>query len=143
MQSPANEARATARADIEAMLVEWAWLIDHGRADEAVAFYAPDAEQTIQGDTARGIAAIGDRLRRRAAMQQRVSRHVIGNLRLSAESDARIRGSWILTLYRTDGIPDSPVPHMICDVDDIYARTADRQWKIANRRVVPVFPAAP
>jgi hypothetical protein len=143
MLSSASLNLPAARADIEAMLVEWAWLIDHGRAHEAIAFFTPEAEQTIQGDTAKGIAAIGERLRRRAAMQQRTSRHVIGNLRLLPESDTSVRGSWILTLYRTDGAADSAVPHMVCDVEDTYTLTAEQVWKIASRRVVPVFAAAP
>ena len=78
------------RREIEFVLTEWSWLIDHGKAQEASLLYTHDAEQSIAGATAIGAEAIAQGLKRRADMTGRTSRHVISNLRLSMSSEATV-----------------------------------------------------
>lgn len=92
MVMPADPGDAATRGAIEAMLVEWAWRIDHGDAASAAALFTDDAEVQAAGATSVGIAAIRAALARRAAMTTRVSRHVVSNLRLAPASDTELRG---------------------------------------------------
>jgi ketosteroid isomerase-like protein len=126
------------RGEIESVLVEWAWLIDQGRAQEACILFTQDAEQSVAGVTASGIDAIAQGLKRRAEMTGRTSRHVISNLRLSVSSDASVDASWILTLYRSDDAVKSAKPMMVNDVQDTFRKEAGG-WKIRSRKIVPVF----
>ena len=124
--------------EVEAVLVEWSWLIDHGRAEEAAVLFTPDAEQSIAGVTARGIEAIAQGLKRRAGMTGRTSRHVISNLKLSMSSDTTVAANWILTLYRSDDANKPARPVLVGDVEDVFRKQADG-WKISSRKIVPVF----
>jgi ketosteroid isomerase-like protein len=126
------------RREIEAVLMEWSWLIDHGRAQEAAALYTQDAEQSIAGVTASGIEAIAQGLKRRAEMTGRTSRHVISNLRLAIAADATVDVTWILTLYRSDDANKPAKPILVGDVLDRFRKEATG-WKIRSRKVVPVF----
>jgi hypothetical protein len=126
------------RQEIESVLVEWSWLIDHGRAQEASVLFTHDAEQSIAGVTRSGIDAIKQGLKHRADMTGRTSRHVISNLRLSVSSDATIDATWILTLYRSDDTNKPAKPMMVNDVQDSFRKEAGG-WKISSRTVVPVF----
>ncbi|MBN8992123.1 MAG: nuclear transport factor 2 family protein [Rhizobiales bacterium] len=129
------------RADIEQLLAEWAWLIDHGRADEAARFYTDDAEQNIAGVTTRGIDAIRDGLRRRRDMTGRTSRHVVSNLHLLEVTQSSISVRWILTLYRSDDSSRPPTPALIGDVNDTMQHDAGT-WKIRSRQILPIFAAS-
>jgi len=123
------------RQEIESVLTEWSWLIDHGKAQEASVFYTQDAEQSIAGVTRSGIEAIKQGLKHRADMTGRTSRHVISNVRLS---EATIDATWILTLYRSDDVNKPAKPTMVNDVQDTFRKEAGG-WKIRSRKVVPVF----
>ena len=126
------------RQEIESVLAEWSWLIDHGKAQEASVLFTHDAEQSIAGVAVSGIEAIAQGLKRRADMTGRTSRHVISNLRLSISSDATVEAAWILTLYRSDDANKPAKPLMVNDVQDSFRKEASG-WKIRSRKIVPVF----
>ena len=126
------------RQEIESILTEWSWLVDHGKAQEASVLFTHDAEQTIAGVTASGIEAITQGLKRRAEMTGRTSRHLISNLRLSMSSAATVEATWILTLYRSDDARKPAKPMMVNDVQDIFRKEAGG-WKIRSRKIEPVF----
>lgn len=126
------------RQEIESVLTEWSWLIDHGKAQEASVLFTHDAEQSIAGVTARGIEAIAQGLKRRADLTDRTSRHVISNLRLSMSSEAAVEATWILTLYRSDDANKPAKPMMVNDVHDTFRKEAGG-WKIRSRKIVTVF----
>ena len=126
------------RREIESVLMEWSWLIDHGKSQEASVFYADDAEQSIAGATVCGFEAIEQGLKRRADMTGRTSRHVISNLRLSLLSDSTVDATWILTLYRSDNVAKPAKPILVGDVFDSF-RKETNGWKITSRKIVSVF----
>ena len=126
------------RQEIESVLTEWSWLIDHGRAQEASVLFTHDAEQSIAGVSASGIEAIAQGLKRRANLTGRTSRHVISNLRLSMSSEATVEAAWILTLYRSDDANKPAKPMMVNDVQDTFRKEAGG-WKIRSRKIAPVF----
>ena len=135
---PGGLVDAATRGAIETVLIEWAWLIDHGRAAEAAVLFTADAEQSIAGVVASGIAAISAGLQRRGAMVQRTSRHVVSNVRLEPAPDGEVAVSSILTLYRSDDAARPARPIMVADVADVFRRSDDG-WRIRMRTVSPVF----
>jgi hypothetical protein len=126
------------RQEIESLLAEWSWLIDHGKAQEAAVLYTHDAEQSIGGAAASGLEAITQGLKRRAAMTGRTSRHVISNLKLSLSSETMVNANWILTLYRSDDANKPARPTLVGDVQDTFRKEASG-WKIQSRKIVTVF----
>ena len=129
-----------ARASIEDLIAEHAWLIDHGKANELPDLYTDDGRMLGVGEDLVGRQAIAAWSERRAAMRERTSRHVCGNIRLSPETADRIRGTVVLTVYRRDGaIAGTTLPLMVGDYEDIYVRCADARWRFAERRIVAAF----
>ena len=130
----------TARADIEELIIEHAWMIDHGQADELSSLYTDNGRMLGLGDDIVGRDAIAAWGLRRAALLGRTSRHVCTNIRLVWEAADRIRGTAVLTVYRHDGADSGPaIALMVGDYEDIFARGADGRWRFAERRLVTRF----
>jgi ketosteroid isomerase-like protein len=141
--SSTPETQPIPRDDIEALVAEIAWCLDHGQADrvphlftDAGVFASPLA--TLSG-RAELVAGFGARAR-----QTHTTRHVHANLRLVADGPERLRGTTILTVYRADGPEPGPArPFMVGDCDDVYERGADGCWRVAERRIAPTFLSLP
>ena len=135
------ESTAILRGEIEQLLATFAYLLDHGRADEAVALFSEDGAFVSPLATLRGRAELTAGFGARAR-QTHVTRHLHANLYLRRESDDRARATVALTVYRTSG-PQlaSPRPFLVADCEDAYERGPDRVWRIAERAIVPVFVA--
>lgn len=109
-QPPAtrNMAAATARDEvadrlaIERLTIEYAYLLDHGRAAELAALFTRDAVLETLGSRAVGRDAIAAYYARRAA-DARTTRHVTTNLRLVFETPDRASDTRIILHYRGDG----------------------------------------
>lgn len=128
------------RVAIEDLIIEHAWLIDHGRANELPDLYTEDGRMLGLGGDIVGRAAITAWSERRAAMQERTSRHAYSNLRLVPETDDCVRGSMIVTVYRRDGVTVGPAtPLMVGDYEDVYERGDDNRWRFAERKLVTLF----
>lgn len=60
------------------------------------------------------------------------------NVRLRSESPDQVRGTTIMTIYRSIG--ESVRPQLIVgDVEDLYRLGADGRWRLAQRKLVPAF----
>lgn len=126
------------------ILHEFAWMVDHGRAGEAISLFAEDArmvfgEGSPKPGTISGAAEIRSFLESRAKQTEIVSRHVMSNIRAVAEGEGRIRVNAVLTLYRSARTTRPPEPLMIADVDDVHCQGSDQVWRIVERTVSPVF----
>lgn len=129
---------APLRNTIEALSIEYAWLIDHGRADEVAELFTSDAILDT-GEQSAGIVAIRETLDKRAALDIR-SQHVVSNVRLVAEAADRIRGTVAMTVYRRAGDQVGEAESVIvAESDDVYQRDAQGRWLFAQRRLVPRF----
>ena len=128
------------RQDIEQLVAEHAWLIDHGQAGRIAELYTDDARVLGIGSDKVGQAAIRAWAAERATMTERRSRHVQSNLRIVAISREECRGTVVLTLYRHDGPGRAnPAPLMVAEYDDIYRKGQDSAWRFEERRLSILF----
>ena len=131
------------REALEALVMDHAWLIDQGRADEIPRLYTEDGSLHGVGPDLVGRDAIAAWSVNRAAMRDRVSRHVCTNFRLVPVSDDEVHGTSILTVFRHDGAGQrGTTPFMVADCDAVYRRGDDGTWRIARRRLTPAFGGA-
>jgi hypothetical protein len=130
---------AAVRCDIEALVNEYAWRIDHGHADRLHELYTDDG-----CFEALDIRCIGRKeLQRwgvaRAQMQHRTTRHVFTNMRLLFDGEDRICGTVIITLYRRDSAPLGPADLIaVGDYNDVYVRS-NGEWLIHERKLNLIF----
>lgn len=114
--------------------------LSDGRA--AAALFAQDGQLDMPGGRSfRGRDEIARRVDEQP--QGQVSRHLLANIAIHAESADRATGSLYVTMYRAQR-PDSggPLPldgpYLIGEYQDEYRRTAEG-WRIAHRRLTTIF----
>lgn len=144
MTPPLSPADAEA---IRSLIVEFHYLIDHGRATECLPLFAPDASLTFAAGspkpgTIAGLDGIRDFLIARQGMTALRTRHVVSNTRLVAEGPDRVAAMSILTVFRCDDGTSTSDVAFVGDLDEIYVRTAPGAWRIKVRTFSPVFARA-
>jgi hypothetical protein len=129
---------AQVRSDIEALIYEHAWLIDHHQSERLAELYTETGRIAgILNYSGRDeIAKYGAE---RATMTGRIARHLYSNLRLIPLSKDRVEGHVTITLYRHDGPGGLPEASGIADAHDIYVRGADGRWQFEERRLELIF----
>lgn len=126
------------RRAIEDLATEYCWLVDHGYADQAADLFTDDAVLSTGASQASGIADVRRHLEQRTQNREIRSRHVVSNIRLISESTGQVRGTIIMTIYRSMG--ESARPQMVIgDAEDVYRLGADGRWRFAERKLVPEF----
>ena len=150
MSTSSRESRALVRSEIEELVVEHAYLLDHGRFAEIVDLYTDDCEvtrtlppfTTAAFATARGKAALAATFADPASFpaNPRTMRHVLTNLRFEriGEDAASALHTW--SGYRHEG-PGIGVAHPMAvgDYEDEYRRGGDGRWRIHRRKIVIAF----
>lgn len=131
------------RLEIEALNVEFAYLIDHGRSLEVADLFTPDGSYgRSTGERSVGREAIRAAYAGRAEQGPRTARHVFSNLRLTFNGLDEVAGQSILTLYAADGLPPHPAEvFLVADYDDLYRRGADGRWLFHSRTITWLFVA--
>ena len=130
---------AQIRAEIEALVIEHAYLLDHHQSDKLAELYTEDGKMHGIGPTQQGRAALLEYGKKRAQMKQRTARHVISNIRLVEDGPDRIRGALVITLFRFDGDKMGTAdPVAIADANDTYVKK-DGRWRIAERKLSLAF----
>lgn len=129
------------RLEIERLNAEFAYLIDHDMSEGVADLFTEDGVYgRSTGERSTGREAIRESYRLRTAHGERTARHIFTNLRLDIESDTRVRGTVILTLFAQDGPPPHPaLPMLVADYDDIYERAADGRWLYRERIITWLF----
>ena len=122
------------RMAIEQLTIEYAYLLDHGRAGELAALFTPDATLETLEVRAIGREAIAAYYARRAA-DPRTTRHVSTNLRLVFEGPDRATGTRTILYYRGDGAgPPFPAkPGAVGEYFEVFERGKDGTWRFASR----------
>jgi uncharacterized protein (TIGR02246 family) len=130
---------AQTRAEIEALVIEHAYLLDHHQSDKLADLYTEDGKMHGIGPTQAGRAALLEYGKKRAQMKERQARHVCSNIRLVEDGPDRIRGSLVITLFRHDGKEMGTAdPVAVADANDVYVKK-DGRWRIAERKLSLAF----
>ena len=129
-----------ARVAIEALIAEFAYLIDHNQTEKVADLFTDDGWYGREG----GSRSVGrDAIRKsyagRAARGERTARHIFTNLRLTVRSADQAEGVCILLLFAADGPPPHPAePMLVQDYVDTY-RQVDGRWLFASRETRQLF----
>jgi len=129
----------TARAAIAELITRYAALSDAGDWDALAALYTEDGRMsrpTAPDDFISGRAVILAAFRSRP---RRAARHIVANVLVTLESDARARASSQILLFTgraaDDGGPpiQSAAPPLIGSYDDTLVKSPEG-WRFAERR---------
>jgi ketosteroid isomerase-like protein len=155
-------ALAVLRAEIDAVLADWAWHLDHREYDDLVELFTDDALFISGTAELRGRAAIKNRYTERTVV--RATRHLYSGLRVAAIGGApdhgaadhgaadhgaadldarparvRARSTWVNYAANAPAPVDDVGVYLVADFDDVLTWCADSRWRISERRIVPVF----
>lgn len=128
------------RCEIEALIVEHSWMLDHHQSARLGELYAENGRMTGIGGDRIGRDAIASYGAERAKMANRSARHVNSNIRLVREGAARIRSLSSILLLRHDGEGlGTADPIALADAQDVFVRCDDGRWRFEERRLVLRF----
>jgi hypothetical protein len=129
----------SALSAIEALNIEFAYLVDHQSGDGVSLIFASGGVMQLDDTIIQGRVGIARFYTARRAFD-RTARHVISNLRIRIESDDVATGESIMTLYAQSGPPPFPAsPITIADVMDTYSRSTSGAWQFSHRSVQTIF----
>lgn len=127
------------RLAIEQLVTELLWRLDNGQADRMWELYAEDAISEGPMGTMTGSNAIKAWGEKRVKTPAGKNRHFIGGIRLSWV-DGQLHGCVQYMTFR-ESMENPLVPASVGEFHEVYTQV-DGQWKIARRKVVPLFGGA-
>jgi SnoaL-like domain len=135
-----REEAALIRSEIEALIAEFAYRIDHGRSETVAELFTQGGWYgRANGEKSVGRAAIRAAYAGRAERGERTARHVFTNLRLTIDGPQAAHGTTILLLFAGDGPPPLPArPMVVQDYADEYRREGG-EWRFAARATKRLF----
>ena len=146
--APAPWSTALLRAEIDAVLADWAWHLDHGDYDAVVALFTENALFITGAVELRGRSAIKSRYTERVVV--RSTRHTYSGLRVSPvtagsgradgrPASVRARSTWVNFAANAPAPVDDVGVYLVADFDDVLTWCEDERWRISERRIIPVF----
>lgn len=141
MTELSRQDKAIIRSEIEALNVEFAYLIDHDLSEQVAGLFTPGGSYgRITGERSVGREAIARAYVGRAARGDRTARHIFTNFRLDIHGADRVTGTAILLLFAEDGRPPhAALPDLVADYEDVYVRDGEGNWLFESRTVAPLF----
>ncbi|MCL2482887.1 MAG: nuclear transport factor 2 family protein [Propionibacteriaceae bacterium] len=130
---------AGTRTEIEQLVFEHSWRMDHGHADQVWELFTEDAVSEGPMGTMVGRQAIKEWGARRVTIAAGLVRHVFGGMRLAWVGSV-LCGTTYYMAFR-DSSPDPLVPASMGEFQDEYAQV-DGRWRIRKRTVVPILGTA-
>lgn len=127
------------RLEIEQLVTELLWRLDNGHADRMWELYADDCVSEGPMGTMRGRGAIKAWGEKRVKAPASVNRHFIGGIRL-AWSGGELHGTIQYVTYR-DSQENPLIPASMGEFHEAYTQV-NGEWRIARRKVVPIFGGA-
>lgn len=131
---------ATTRVEIEQLIAEMLFRLDHNQSDQTWELYTEDGVSVgPMGDMDRdAMRAWGAK---RAQQTDIVGRHFIGAIRLvPGANDEEVHGTVQYLTFRDANDPQTQ-PASVGEFREIYRRI-DGQWRFARREIVPIFGGA-
>ncbi|WP_348789769.1 nuclear transport factor 2 family protein [Leifsonia sp. NPDC080035] len=127
------------RTEIEQLISELLYRLDHDQADTTWELYTEDAETVGPLGPMRGRDAVKAWGAKRALQTDIVGRHFIGGIRLAW--DAGVLTGTVAYLTFRDSAEDVLTPASVGEFREQY-RLVDGEWRFARREIVPVFGGA-
>jgi hypothetical protein len=143
------------RAEIDAVLADWAWHLDHGDYDAVAELFTEDALFITGAVELRGRSAIKSRYSERVVV--RSTRHTYSGLRVEPVPGliALVGGpsgqiievprvvqawsTWVNYAVNATAPVDDVGVYLVADFEDVLALGGDERWRISERRIIPVF----
>jgi hypothetical protein len=134
------------RAEIDAVLADWAWHLDHGDYDAVAELFTDDALFVTGAVELRGRSAIKNRYTERLVV--RSTRHMYSGLRVSPlpgdaadgrPSGVRAYSTWANFAVNAPAPADDVGVYLVADFHDVLTWCRDARWRISERRILPVF----
>ena len=125
------------RLAIEALVTEYAWLLDHRRWDDVAGLCTDDAVLKIRGREIVGQDGLAQWAEYRAQKQSRRTQHQMTLLRLEPVEPDLVRGTAALVLHVAKTGGSGPYVDLVGEYQDEYART-DGGWRFRRRTLVPI-----
>jgi uncharacterized protein (TIGR02246 family) len=126
------------RVAIDALCVEYFYLLDHGQAEKLADLFTENGVQDFGG----GKQLTGrDAIRKYYAARSKttITRHVTTNLRLIYENSNRVSGIRTFTHYSGEGPGEPPAIPSVAEYEEIFERGADGQWRFVYRKPISLF----
>lgn len=129
------------RGEIEALIAEFAYLIDHGRGTEVHELFTEDGIYgRSTGERSVGREAVREAYLRRAQLPPKTTRHLFTNLRLEWSDGGKLAGTSIMTLFMGEGeLPLPPQPYLVSEYRDVYRFCDDKRWRFEERITTWLF----
>ncbi len=125
------------RLAIEALVTEYAYLLDHRLWDDVAGLCTDDAVLFIRGREIVGQQGLAEWAEYRAQKKSRRTQHQMTLLRLEPVEPDLIRGTAALVLHVAKTGSSGTYVDLVGEYQDEYARTAEG-WRFRRRRLVPI-----
>jgi SnoaL-like domain len=127
---------------MEAIIIEFGYLVDSGRASECPKLFAPDAKLVFAEGSPRpgmfeGSAAIQGYFTARQAATNVMTRHIMTNIRFESKPNGQVEASYFITLYRSEDGSRKAAVAMVADMVDLFGPDPNGGWIINHRTVAP------
>ncbi len=128
----------TTCAALSDLNARFAWAVDRHDWAALAEILTPDVRYISVDRELHGRDAVLASFRQRPS--GRTTRHGLGNLLLNGQADGTVLGlgSWHTFARNSDAVLGVPL-YMVADFTDRYARDDNGTWRIAERRITPVF----
>lgn len=137
---------ALLRAEVDAVLADWAWHLDHGDYDAVAELFTDDALFITGAVELRGRSAIKNRYKERVLV--RSTRHFYSGLRVDPldggaddgrPSGVRAWSTWANFAVNAPAPVDDVGVYLVADFYDVLTWCDDARLRISERRIIPVF----
>ena len=125
------------RLAIEALVTEYAWLLDHRRWNEVANLMTDDVVLKIRGREIIGQQGMTEWAEYRAQKQSRRTQHQMTLVRLEPVDADVVRGTAALVLHVAKMGSSDTYVDLVGEYEDEYVRTQDG-WRFRRRTLVPV-----
>jgi len=126
-----------ARVAIEALVTEYAWLLDHRRWDDVAGLMTDDVVLKIRGKEIVGQAGMVEWADYRRQKESRRTQHQMTLLRIEPVDDDTIKGTAALVLHVAKTGGSDTYVDLVGEYQDEYVRTAGG-WRFRRRTLVTI-----